>query len=114
MAPRTIVAVALLAFQVAGVVHARLSPTRWFAWAMFHTHARYRIEATVDGEPLTPEGIARRYRIPAADVEARSIAHTIDIIRRTETTRAPDGQARVTFRYREGRGAEQQWRWPEP
>jgi hypothetical protein len=112
-AMRTVLAVALLSLEVVGVVHARFSPERWFGWAMFHTYAPYRIEVTIRGEPLTPDQIAERYRIPASDIERRSIAHPIDIIRRTEETRGAAGEARVTLRYHEGRGAEQEWRWPE-
>src|SRR5262249_38505668 len=110
---RTILAVSLLALQVAGVIYARFSPSRWFAWAMFHTYAKYRIEVTIDGEQLTPERITRRYRIPAAYLEGRSIEHTIDIIRRAETTRGSADGARTSLRYRIGHGPEQEWRWPE-
>jgi hypothetical protein len=110
---RAILAVSLLSLEVLGVIHARFSPTRWFGWAMFHTYAAYTIEVTLHGEPLTPGEIAQRYRLPAADVERRSIAHTIDIVRRLEETRRATDDARVTLRYREGRGAEQKWRWPE-
>jgi hypothetical protein len=65
------------------------------------------------GDRLTPDQIARRYRIPASDVERRSIEHTIEIIRRMEKTRGAADDARVTLHYREGRGAEHEWRWPE-
>jgi len=68
---RTILAASLLSLQVVGVIQARFSPERWFGWAMFHTYAPYRIEVTIRGEPLTPEQIASRYRIPASDVERR-------------------------------------------
>lgn len=112
-AMRTVLAVSLLSLEVVGVIHARFSPTRWFGWAMFHTYAPYRIEVTIRGEPLTRDQIAARYRIPASDIERRSIAHPIDIIRRTEETRGAADEARVTLRYREGRGAEHAWRWPE-
>jgi hypothetical protein len=110
---RTVLAVSLLSLQVVGVIQARFAPERWFGWAMFHTYAPYRIEVTIRGEPLTPDQIADRYRIPASDVERRSIAHPIDIIRGTEETRGAADDARVTLRYHEGRGAEQEWRWPE-
>ena len=109
---RTALAVSLLSLQVVGVVQARFSPARWFGWAMFHTYAPYRITVTIRGEALTPDQIAARYRIPAADVERRSIEHPIDIIRRFEETRGAADDARVTLRYHEGRGAEQEWRWP--
>ena len=110
---RTVLAASLLSLQVIGVIHARFSPERWFGWAMFHTYAPYRIQVTIRGEPLTPEQIAARYRIPASDVERRAIAHPIDIVRRTEETRGAADEARVTLRYHEGRGPEQVWRWPE-
>ena len=110
---RAACATALLALQLVGVVHARFSPLRWFGWAMFHTYVPYRIEVTLHGAPLASDEIARRYRIPASDVEQRSIAHTIDIVRRAETARDGAEDARVTLRYHEGRGPEQVWRWPE-
>ena len=80
---------------------------------MFHTHAHYRIDVSIHGDFLTSEEIARRYRIPASDIERRSIADTIDIVRRTEETRGRNDGAEVTLRYREGRGPAQEWRWPE-
>ncbi len=110
---RTVLAVSLLSLETAGVIRARFTPERWFAWGMFHTYAPYRIEVTIRGEPLTPAQIMDRYRIPASDVERRSIAHPIDIVRLTEETRGAADDARVTLRYHEGRGAEQEWRWPE-
>jgi hypothetical protein len=95
--------------QIAGIVHARVSGTRYLCWAPYDQMAFYRIEANRRGAALTSAEIVARYRMPAAGRENRSIQHVLQAIAQYEATygRADSVVARVT--YRVNAGMEQTW-----
>ena len=109
---RAAIAAAYLLFQAGAIVYARFVDARYFCWAPFDAQSEYRIEASVDGRPLAPGEIRRRYRRPALGVDNRSIRHVMDILEQVEQKQPPGERAEVTLRYRVNGGGEKEWRWP--
>ena len=105
---------ALLAFQVGAIVHARFVPERYFCWAPFDQQTDYRLEATVNGRNLTPGEISQRYRRSARGTDNRSYQHIIDIVQRTEQQYHSDDRVEVVLTYRINGRQEQQWRYQQP
>jgi hypothetical protein len=98
MPTRTLAACAFIAFQLCTIGYARFVDTRYFAWAPFDAQNEYSIAVEIGGRALTPDEVRHRYRIQAADLESRSIAHIIGIVRYAEERYYADG-ARVTISY---------------
>ena len=106
---RTLLGAALLVLQGGAIVRARFAEDRYFCWAPFDQQTRYSISAEVDGKPLTPAELARRYRRPAKGYDNRSAHHLFDIVARAEA-RNPK-PARVVIRYTVNGLAEREWRY---
>jgi len=83
---------ALLAFQVGAIVHARFVPERYFCWAPFDQQTDYRLDGT----------------------DNRSYQHIIDIVQRTEQQYHSDDRVEVVLTYRINGRQEQQWRYQQP
>lgn len=74
----------------------------------------YRLVVTVNGKPLTPAEIQRRYRRPARGTDNRSTQHLLDIIEQAECRYHPDDEVEVVMTYRVNGKQEQQWRYRRP
>jgi hypothetical protein len=105
---------ALLAFQVGAIAYARFVPARYFCWAPFDMQTDYRLDVTVNGKPLTPAEIQKRYRRPAKGTDNRSTQHLLDIIEQTERRYHPDDHTAVVMTYRVNGKQAQQWRYRQP
>jgi hypothetical protein len=108
---RTAVGVLFLAFQLAAIVYARRSPSRYFCWAPYDTQTDFTIRAALHGRPLTPAEIRQRYRRPARGSDNRSPQHVIDMIEGVERRLPPDRQADVLLTYRVNGRPERSWQW---
>ena len=100
------------AIQLAGVVYARLVPTRYLSWAPYDQISFYEIEADVRGTPLSPEEVEARYRLPASGRENRSIHHVLDAVALYEQTYGAGDSAAVRIRFTVNRGEEEVWTYP--
>ena len=109
---RTIIGVAFLSFQLVMIVYARFVPARYFCWAPYDAQSEYTLHVTIDGRPLTPQEIRRRYRRPKHGFDNRSIQHLIDIVQGYEQTYGAGHHAQVVMKYRVNGRQEQQWQWP--
>ena len=100
----------MLLFQVGAIGYARFSVSRYFCWAPHDSQAEYRIEVTLRGAPLSAAEIEGRYRLPAAGVEARSIAAVLSVVDQYEETRGHGEGAEAVVTYRINGAPEQRWR----
>ena len=106
---RLLLLAAVFGVQLAGVVYARFVPTRYLCWAPYDQISFYTIEAERDGQRLTPDEIAARYRMPADGRENRSIHHVLNTIAQLESTYGRTDRVRVRVRYRTNGRPEQTW-----
>ena len=109
---RTILAVALLLFQVIMIGYARFVSSRYFCWAPMDSQNLYEIEVEIDGESLDDDAILDRYRQPAKGGNWQAIQHVIDKTQQYEETYGRADGARVTIRYTVNGGPEEVWTWP--
>lgn len=107
---RTIVGVAILAFQLAMIVYARFVPSRYFCWAPYDVQTEYWITTTVNGRKLTADEIRTRYRRTPHGTDNRSPQHVMDILEGVEKHYRPNDHAVVTMRYRVNGKEERLWR----
>ena len=63
------------------MVRARFFPERFFCWAPHDQQTEYRISATLDGEPIDPWGILRRYAFKSTGVDPRATANLLRNVR---------------------------------
>lgn len=111
---RVILGSALLLAQAAAIIRARSVESRYFCWAPYDALSLYRLDVELAGRALTPGEIERRYRIPAAGRDNRSIQHLKDLIAQYESTYGRHDGARVTLRSSTNGHEERVWRWPAP
>jgi hypothetical protein len=111
---RWTIGLALLAFQVGAIVHARFVPSRYFCWAPFDMQTDYRLEVTVNGKALSAAEISARYRRPAAGTDNRSSQHIMDIVAGAERLYHPHDRTAVVMTYRVNGKQEQQWHYRQP
>lgn len=109
---RTAIGVAFLLFQLVMIVYARFVPSRYFCWAPYDAQSEYTLDVVINGRPLTPQEIRRRYRRPKQGVDNRSIQHVIDIVEQYERTYGRSDHAQVVMKYRVNGKEETQWQWP--
>lgn len=109
---RAVFGLCVLAPQVVLICSARFHPMRYFCWAPYDTQIEYRISAKVNGQPLSPVEIERRYRHPAEDVNPRMICQITDVIAHAEKNYHPTDNAVVKVEYRTNGGPVQEWSWP--
>lgn len=109
----------MLVLQVVLFARARFDDRRYFCWAPFHSEARYRIDATVNGRTLDDGAIGERYRIQRlywdartrTDWELNSITHVIDVVRATEEALPESERASVVVTYRVNGHGEERWQY---
>jgi hypothetical protein len=106
---RTVVGVAILAFQLAMIVYARFVPSRYFCWAPYDVQTEYWITTVVNGRKLSTREIQARYRRPHHGTDNRSPQHVIDILQGYEKKYGSNDHAKVTMRYRVNGKGEQLW-----
>ncbi len=111
---RTVVAVALLAFQIVMVGYARFVPSRYFCWAPMDSQNLYSITVVIGDRALSPAEIGARYRQPAEGGNWQAIQHVLDKVRQYEATYGLGDGARVTVVYTVNGGPEETWVWPPP
>jgi hypothetical protein len=112
---RTIIPIALFAFQLGAIVYARFVPTRYFCWAPYDTQTDYTATATVNGKKLTGPQFRQRYRRPARGFDNRSPQHVFDMLEQVEQKRSALGEhATIVVQYRVNGKEPQEWRWPHP
>jgi hypothetical protein len=111
---RWTIGLALLAFQLGAIAYARFVPSRYFCWAPFDMQTDYRLDVTVNGEPLADFEVARRYRRPIKGTDNRSTQHLIDLIEGAEQRYHPDDAVEVLMTYRVNGKEWQQWRYRQP
>jgi hypothetical protein len=98
--------------QLAGVVYARLVPTRYLSWAPYDQISFFEIEVDVRGTRLSPEEVQGRYRLPASGRENRSIHHVLNAVSLYEQTYGAGDSAAIRIRYTVNRGEEEVWTYP--
>jgi hypothetical protein len=108
------IGLAILGFQVFMIGYARFVPSRYFCWAPYDIQTEYRLQVSVNGQPLTAKQIQARYRRPKSGTDNRSPQHVIDMIQGYEETYGRNDRAEVIMRYRVNGKEEQEWRWPRP
>jgi hypothetical protein len=106
---RTVVGLAILAFQLAMIVYARFVPSRYFCWAPYDVQTEYWITTVVKGRKLTAREVQARYRRPQHGTDNRSPQHVIDILQGYEEKYGSSDHAEVTMRYRVNGKEEQIW-----
>lgn len=106
------IGIAFLAAQILSIGYARLIPERFFSWAPYDEHTRYRIEVTVDGRDLSPVEVQRRYKYRSEAWEPRRIDNVFSIVRQYESTYGKSDSALVTVTYSTNGEEERTWRWP--
>ena len=109
---RRLLLLLFFAIQLAGVVYARLVPTRYLSWAPYDQISFFQIEVDVRGTRLTPGEVQSRYRLPASGRENRSIHHVLDAVALYEQTYGAGDSAAVRVRYTVNRGEEELWTYP--
>ena len=110
---RTIIPIALFAFQLGAIVYARFVPTRYFCWAPYDTQTDYVATATVNGRKLTPAEFRKRYRRPMRGFDNRSPQHVFDMLEQVEQKRSQPGeQSSIVVKYRVNGKEPREWRWP--
>lgn len=107
---RTVIGVAILAFQLTMIVYARFVPSRYFCWAPYDVQTDYWITTIVNGRKLTAREVQARYRRPQHGTDNRSPQHVIDILQGYEETYGRNDHAQVTMRYRVNGKEERRWR----
>ncbi len=112
LAPRPLLAAALLAAQVAGVAYSFFTPLRYFCWSPYDRQTRFTVEVEVGGRRLRPAHALARYRLPEHGWDQRSPANVLDKIRQYEESYGRGDDARVRVIYDVNGGPEQEWRWP--
>jgi len=108
---RMFLAVAFLGGQVLLVVVSQFSEARGFSWAPHTAQVRYTVAVEVDGVPLAPGAIARRYGIPANGWEAHAIQNVKDLIMQHARTYGRHERSTVTMRYSVNGRPEETWTW---
>jgi len=112
---RTLIPLALFAFQLGAIVYARFVPTRYFCWAPYDTQTDYTATATVNGKKLTSAEFRQRYRRPQRGFDNRSPQHVFDMLEQVEKKRAGLGEsATIVVKYRVNGKEAREWRWPHP
>ena len=109
---RLLVAVPLLAAQVALIGYARFVPARYFCLAPFDMQTDYVLDVVIGGRHLSAAKIRHRYRRPQRGTDNRSVQNLIDIIQGYEERYGQADQARVVMRYRINGKQEQTWQLP--
>lgn len=111
---RIAIALALFAFQLGAIVYARFVPTRYFCWAPYDTQTEYEATAVVNGQALTRQEFAQRYRRGMRGTDNRAPQHVFDMLEQVEEKRAPLREnAEVVVKYRvNGKEPLLEWRWP--
>ena len=74
-------AAAIILTQLGLMARARFFPERFFCWAPHDQQTEYRISATLDGEPIDPWGILRRYAFKSTGVDPRATANLLRNVR---------------------------------
>ena len=100
------------ALQLAGVVYARVVPTRYLSWAPYDQISFYEIEVDVRGTHLSPAEVEARYRLPASGRENRSIHHVLNAVALYERTYGAGDSAAIRIRYTVNRSEEEVWTYP--
>ena len=111
-AVRLLIAVPLLAAQVALIGYARFVPARYFCWAPFDMQTDYTLDVTIGGRRLSAEEIRKRYRRPKRGTDNRSIQNLIDIIQGYEEQYGRADHAEVVMKYRINGKEELEWHRP--
>ena len=94
-------------------MYARFTDVRFFCWAPYDQHSRYRIEVVIDGRTLDVEDVQDRYRYRADAWEPRNIANVFSIVRQFETTYGRSDSANVRVAYQTNGRPEATWEWPQ-
>ena len=108
-----VLGILFLAAQLASICYARFIPEKFFAWAPYDQHSRYRIEVNLPSGSLAPRDVRRRYRYDDDGWETRNIANIISLVRQYERTYGAGDGARVRITYVTNGRTEQTWEWPE-
>jgi hypothetical protein len=109
-----VIGLLFLFIQLMSIGYARIIPERFFCWAPYDQHSRYRISVVLGDEELTNKQIKRRYRYRSAEAwESRSIHNLFSIIRQYESTYGKDDGALVKVTYSTNGHPREQWHWPE-
>ena len=109
-----LLALSILAFQLAAIFYARFVPSRYFCWAPFDMQTDFQIEVKINETPLTPTAIRARYRRPPKGTDNRSVQHIIDIIEQAERRYHPSDRAEIVLRYRINGKEENRWQFRQP
>lgn len=104
--------VAFLTLQVAWVLASQFRESRHFSWAPHTVQVQYRVAVEIDGQPLPPDAVHRRYGVPAEGWEAHSHRNLIELIEQYETTRGREDAALVLLEYRVNGRSARLWRGP--
>lgn len=111
MTLRHAVAVSFLAAQVVLVVAAQIDGRKSFAWAPHTTQIAYTIDATVNGRPLTPADVRRRYGLSDFGWEVHSLDNLQEIVRQHARTYGRHDTVKVIVWYRINGRAPETWEW---
>jgi len=109
---RHIIGLSVLFAQIVSIGSASLIPERFFCWAPYDQHTRYRIDVSLNGEALSPRAVQSRYRYRAEAWEPRNISNLFSIIRQYESTYGAADDAVVTVTYSTNGKPEATWHWP--
>lgn len=107
---RLLIAVPLLAAQIALIGYSRFGTARYFCWAPFDMQTDYSLEVTIGGRELSADEIRKRYRRPKRGTDNRSVQNLIDIIQGYEERYGKADHAQAVMKYRINGGEEREWR----
>ena len=110
MKPRFVIGLLFIAMQIASVTYARFIPERFFCWAPYDIHTKFKVNVTIDGELLSPQEAEIRYKYKMEGWEQRSIDNIFSLIKQYESTYGKRDNASVEVIYSENGKPEEIWR----
>jgi hypothetical protein len=84
---------------------------RYFAWAPNDYSIDYRINATVNGRPLSGSEILHRYRLPQVGFYEDPLERLEGVLRRRELAYGEDDRVHIVLEYELNGRAPAKWTW---
>jgi hypothetical protein len=109
---RRLIGTIFLLAQLSMIVRGQFGSARWYCWAPNDYAVWYRIEARVNGVPLSPAQVDQRYQIDAERIYQNPAQNLKDTIQQRETTYGRNDHAEVRLLLRPNGGELQEWKWP--
>ncbi|WP_139958094.1 hypothetical protein [Flavicella sediminum] len=84
---------------------------KYFNWSMYHIHATYKLDVSVNDTILDAGSIYRRYKLYKNGEEYRSIGHIKRKIINREEIYGKDDVTKVVLIFNENKSGVKKWEW---